>query len=87
MNAVVPGMIYTLLIEGLVNHEEERWRRVGESIVENGNKVPMGHMRDARDVAEAACWLCSGASRYVTGQCLVVDGGATSTHVGSEGLM
>jgi NAD(P)-dependent dehydrogenase (short-subunit alcohol dehydrogenase family) len=39
--------------------------------------VPMGHMGDAFDVANAAVFLASSESRYITGIELVVDGGIT----------
>ena len=39
--------------------------------------VPMGHMGDAWDVANAALFLASDESKYVTGIELVVDGGVT----------
>ena len=38
-------------------------------------QVPMGHMGDAWDVANAALFLASDESKYVTGIELVVDGG------------
>ena len=40
-------------------------------------QVPMGHMGDALDVANAALFLASDESKYVTGIELVVDGGIT----------
>jgi NAD(P)-dependent dehydrogenase (short-subunit alcohol dehydrogenase family) len=40
-------------------------------------QVPMGHMGDAWDVANAALFLASDEARYVTGVALVVDGGIT----------
>jgi NAD(P)-dependent dehydrogenase (short-subunit alcohol dehydrogenase family) len=40
-------------------------------------QVPMGHMGDAWDVANAALFLASDESKYVTGLELVVDGGIT----------
>lgn len=36
---------------------------------------PMGRMATAEEIAGAALWLCSDASRYVTGTPLAVDGG------------
>ena len=40
-------------------------------------QVPMGHMGDAWDVANAALFLASDESKYVTGMELIVDGGIT----------
>ena len=40
-------------------------------------QVPMGHMGEAWDVANAALFLASDESKYVTGIELVVDGGIT----------
>src|SRR5260221_7955380 len=40
-------------------------------------QVALGHMGDAWDVANAALFLASDESRYVTGIELVVDGGIT----------
>jgi NAD(P)-dependent dehydrogenase (short-subunit alcohol dehydrogenase family) len=40
-------------------------------------QVPMGHMGEAWDVANAALFLASDESKYITGIELVVDGGIT----------
>src|SRR6266478_3613799 len=40
-------------------------------------QVPMGHMGEAWDVANAALFLASDESKYITGIELVVDGGVT----------
>ena len=39
--------------------------------------LPIGRSSRPEEVAEAAVWLCSDASSYVTGHALVVDGGMT----------
>jgi 3-oxoacyl-[acyl-carrier protein] reductase len=39
--------------------------------------VPMKHMGEARDVAEAVAYLASEAGRFITGQKLSVNGGNT----------
>ena len=37
--------------------------------------VPAGHWAEPEDIAEVAGWLVDGASRYVVGSFVVVDGG------------
>jgi NAD(P)-dependent dehydrogenase (short-subunit alcohol dehydrogenase family) len=78
VNAILPGLMKTPMVEksaGLA-------RSYGEGDVEamwraRDAQVPMGHMGDAWDVANAALFLASDDSRYVTGVELVVDGGLT----------
>jgi 3-oxoacyl-[acyl-carrier protein] reductase len=47
-----------------------------------GRHIPMGHVGAAEDVAAAMLYLASPAARYVTGQSLVVDGGASLPETG-----
>jgi len=72
VNAVLPGMIV---------QEEHRSRFESEGNVAFRNTVnayqPMGEVGSETDVAEAVLYLCSSRSRYVSGTCLVLDGGAT----------
>jgi NAD(P)-dependent dehydrogenase (short-subunit alcohol dehydrogenase family) len=39
--------------------------------------VPLGRIGNPREAAQAALWLLSGAASYVTGESMIVDGGAT----------
>ena len=78
VNAILPGLMKTPMVEhsaGLAasyakGDVEAMWRA-------RDSQVPMGHMGDAWDVANAALFLASDESRYVTGLELVVDGGLT----------
>ena len=50
-----------------------------EDMIKKRNaSCPTGKMGDAWDVAKAALFLASDDALYITGQCLVVDGGITS---------
>jgi NAD(P)-dependent dehydrogenase (short-subunit alcohol dehydrogenase family) len=78
VNAILPGLMKTPMVEhsaGLAasysgGDVEAMWRA-------RDAQVPMGHMGDAWDVANAALYLASDESKYVTGIELVVDGGIT----------
>ena len=78
VNAILPGLMKTPMVAhstGLAasyakGDVEAMWRA-------RDAQVPMGHMGDAWDVANAALFLASDESRYVTGIELVVDGGIT----------
>jgi NAD(P)-dependent dehydrogenase (short-subunit alcohol dehydrogenase family) len=78
VNAILPGLMKTPMVEhnaGLAasyagGDVEAMWRA-------RDAQVPMGHMGDAWDVANAALFLASDESKYITGIELVVDGGIT----------
>ena len=78
VNAILPGLMKTPMVEysaGLAasyakGDVEAMWRA-------RDAQVPMGHMGEAWAVANAALFLASDESRYVTGIELVVDGGLT----------
>lgn len=78
VNSILPGLMKTPMVEaaaGLTTSYgdgdvEAMWRARDE-------QVPMGHMGEAWDVANAAVFLASDEARYVTGVALPVDGGIT----------
>ena len=67
VNAIAPGYFRTQMTEGF--YENEEWVEAMTA------KVPLGRLGELDDLVGAALFLASDASRYVTGQCLVVDGG------------
>ena len=67
INVVAPGYIAT-----------ESWMNLlGARAEQLAATVPLGRLGQAEDVGDAAVWLLSDASRYVTGAVLPVDGGLT----------
>lgn len=74
-NVLMPGLMHTPMI---VEPLKSVYGSV-ESMIEKRNaQCPMGKMGDAWDVANAALWLASDESKYVTGTEIVVDGGLTA---------
>lgn len=68
VNCICPGTIRTELVQGWIDkfpEAEEAWTKL----------APMERMGDPKEIAEAAVWLCSDKSSFVTGHPLVVDGG------------
>jgi 3-oxoacyl-[acyl-carrier protein] reductase len=65
VNAVAPGFVDTDMTSGL---KEELKADLLKSI-------PLGSFGQPEDIAQAALFLASPASRYITGQVLTVDGG------------
>ena len=68
VNALAPGAIDTPLNQAAWSADV---RRVYEQ------RIGLHRIGTAEEVADAALFLCADASRYVTGQELVVDGGLT----------
>jgi NAD(P)-dependent dehydrogenase (short-subunit alcohol dehydrogenase family) len=77
MNCVVPGLMYTPLVENLELSERDEDREVARKITQHN--VPMGRMGDGFDVANAVVFLSSTAAKYITAHALVVDGGITES--------
>lgn len=73
-NVVSPGVTDT---PGLRRNYASGGRDVEEVVAFNASLSVLGRIGNPEDVAEAAVFLCSDRSRYITGANIVVDGGMT----------
>lgn len=67
VNGIAPGYFRTDLTDAF--YQDEDWQKAMLG------KIPMGSFGDANDLKGTAVFLASDASRYITGQCLGIDGG------------
>jgi NAD(P)-dependent dehydrogenase (short-subunit alcohol dehydrogenase family) len=74
VNAILPGLIDT----PLAYRELSEGRDVEAVRADRAAKSPTGTMGTAQDVADAALFLASPESAYITGVLLPVDGGLHS---------
>lgn len=72
-NAILPGLINTPM--AIERRAQESGHTREKIQAERDALVPMGHMGEAWDVANAAVFLASDEAKYVTGVLLPVDGG------------
>lgn len=70
INAVCPAMIDTGIIANDTTMSPEQW-------VEDMKNYPLGGYGQPNDVAWAMIYLLSDASRWITGDNLIIDGGVT----------
>ena len=76
VNALCPGPLRTKLLMDFLDTDEKRQRRLVH--------VPMGRFGEAREIANAALFLASDESSFVTGTEFLVDGGITAAYVTPE---
>ncbi len=71
VNGVAPTVVLTEAAEKW-RSDEKRWKALLD-------RIPLGRVAEARDVAGATLFFCSSAADFVTGQVLYVDGGITAS--------
>ncbi len=76
VNALCPGPLQTELLMKYLNTPEKRQRRLVH--------IPMGRFGQASEIAQAALFLASPSSSFMTGAALLVDGGITAAYVTPE---
>jgi NAD(P)-dependent dehydrogenase (short-subunit alcohol dehydrogenase family) len=74
VNAIAPGVIKTELARAVWEAREQVLTA----------KLPLRRLGTVEDVANAALFLASEASSWMTGQTLVLDGGATALPIGVD---
>ena len=65
VNAIAPGLIKTEMLQDM---DEEMIKKFTD-------KIPLGRIGTANDVANAVLFLASQSADYITGQTISVDGG------------
>jgi NAD(P)-dependent dehydrogenase (short-subunit alcohol dehydrogenase family) len=76
VNALSPGPLRTELLMSYLNTEEKKQRRLVH--------IPIGRFGEASEIAQAALFLASDESSFVTGANFLVDGGITAAYVTPE---
>ena len=76
VNALCPGPLRTELLMKYLDSDEKKQRRLVH--------IPMGRFGEAEEIAQAALYLASDESSFVTGSAFTVDGGITAAYVTPE---
>ena len=77
VNCVSPGTVDTPWVERLLSASSRPEALRAELVA----RQPIGRLGTAEEIAEAIVYLASPAAGYVTGSCLVVDGGISGLSV------
>ena len=72
VNAIAPGFFLTEQNRTLLTETDGELTKRGKQIIEN---TPMGRFGNPDELFGALQWLCSDASKFVTGTIIPVDGG------------
>ncbi len=81
-NAICPGWIMTDMADAAFDLARNPDAAKNDAL----SRHPAGRFGKPSDIANAALWLASDDSSFVTGQCFVIDGGLTSASPLQPGL-
>jgi NAD(P)-dependent dehydrogenase (short-subunit alcohol dehydrogenase family) len=76
VNALCPGPLHTEMLMKFLDTDQKKQRRLVH--------IPMGRFGLAREIAQAALFLASDESSFITGADFLVDGGITAAYVTPE---
>ena len=69
INVICPGLTESGMTAGLDHHPDLAKQLIAQ--------IPMGHMGQSQNIADAVVWLCEETASFITGHVLVIDGGQT----------
>jgi dehydrogenase/reductase SDR family protein 4 len=69
VNAIAPGLVKTEFARALWEDDKRRTERL--------DATPLRRLGEPRDIGGIAVFLASDAAAFITGQCIVADGGVT----------
>ena len=79
VNAVLPGAVDTSMLHSGLTRGHLQGENVREMVHELGGRTAIGRVAHPGEIAQAILYLADNErSSYVTGQALIVDGGATA---------
>lgn len=74
VNCICPGLVETEMATPIIQ-EARRDEKVWQRLIE---KYPLGRLGTPEDIANVALFLASDESSWMTGSCILVDGGYTA---------
>jgi NAD(P)-dependent dehydrogenase (short-subunit alcohol dehydrogenase family) len=85
VNCIAPGAIPTAIFGRAFGLDQDQAEAIIPQLAEGmARGQPIQRTGTPNDIAEAALWLASDASSFVSGHCLVVDGAITTGRLWSE---